>query len=514
MNPSQPEAEAMGIEGGRVTAIGTVAEVQATLGASVRTIDMHGRTILPGFIDTHTHVEMTALSRHVWTDVRGKTREEILEIVHHQAQNKPWGEWIIAQATFGQDLPNKEELNAAAPNHPVAVRWSMHKFIVNQQALDAGGLTRSSIMPIGMRFQKNSDGTLNGVLEEAWDLLPIPELPQELLTAALEETLHAYFLANGVTTVHEIGYTAAGIQTLRELANTCRAPRMGILLTVAPGHQPLATLSKDHDLPLDPRSWSDRFRYHGYKIFVDGGRDGAFRSNQLEEPADQWGLLTRLYPKLVEELHQAMHDDMQVYVHAIGDLAQEIAISALERIHETFPNLDHRIRIEHFFNEHRDTKDLERLIAAGGIAAPNPGFVIAEPDDPRKRQPVGAEKYALKTLVEHQGFIPGNSDTAGAQPFTTNPWFTIRCMLELKNKNGVEINPTERIGLDTALRAFTLDAAYSTRLENERGSLERGKVADFIVIDRDPFNTPTSDLTSIKTLATVIGGEVAYGALA
>lgn len=288
---------------------------------------------------------------------------------------------------------------------------------------------------------------------------------------------------------------------------------MGVSLTVAPGHQPLATLTEESVPPFGPQLGSSRFWYHGYKIFMDGGRDGAFRSNQIDDPADQWGLLTRLYPTLIEELCRATDANIQVFVHAIGDMSQEIAVSAVERVHEAFPDLDHRIRIEHFFNENFGTEHLERLVAAGGIAAPNPGFVIAEPDDPERRLPPGASKYALQTLLEHQGIIPGNSDTAGAQPFTTNPWFTIRCMLELRNKNGVEVNPSERIDLEAALRAFTVDAAYSTFRENERGSLESGKLADFVVIDRDPFDIPVADLDSIQTLATIIGGEVVYGAL-
>src|SRR5699024_9903038 len=118
---------------------------------------------------------------------------------------------------------------------------------------------------------------------------------------------------------------------LQELAENKRVPRMGVSLTVAPGHQPLVTLDEEFVPSRDPRLRNNRFWYHGYKIFMDGGRDGAFRSNQIDASADQWGLLTRLYPTLVEELHRAMDANTQVFVHAIGDMSQEIAVSAVER---------------------------------------------------------------------------------------------------------------------------------------------------------------------------------------
>lgn len=512
MAAGAPDATALAVEDGVLVAVGTDEEVREVVGARGRIFDVGGRTILPGFIDTHTHVEMTALSRHVWTDVRGLSRDAVLELVAAEVRRKPPGGWVIGQATFGQDLPTKAELDVVAPEHCVALRWSMHKFVVNEQVLRAAGIDASFVAPPGMRAQRDQHGALNGVLEEAWDLLTAPAPSRAELSAALEETLGSLFLANGVTTVHEIGYSREGIDVLQELAGSGRAPRLGVLLTLAPGHQPLADLSR-HAVRAGGAAGADRFWYHGYKIFMDGGRDGAFRGNQLDLPAERWGLLTRLYPTLVNELYRATDARVQVYVHAIGDLSQELAVSAVERISALFPDLDHRIRIEHFFNESYGTDLLDRLVAAGGLAAPNPGFVIAEPDDPARRLPEGASKYALRTLLERQHRLPGNSDTAGAQPFTTNPWFTMRCMLELTNKNGVAVNPSERIDLEAALRAFTVDAAYSTFADQVRGSLEAGKLADFIVIDRDPFEIEVSELTSITTLATIVGGDVLHGSL-
>ncbi len=514
MDEALPRASALAVRDGRVLAAGDEAAVRAAAGPSAQTIDLNGAVVLPGLIDVHTHVEFIALSRHFWLDVRGLGGSAaVLKRMREYATGLDSGDWVIAQGTFGQELPSKAELDAAFPDRPVAARWTMHKFVVNQAALDASGIDETTTVPAGMRLQRGGDGGLNGVLEEAWDLLAVPAPPRDDLRDAIEETLRSLFLANGVTTVHEIGCTRAGLSSMQELARQGTIPRLGVLLTASPGHQPLTDFSERTMQVLGSALGDDRYWIQGIKIFMDGGRDGAFRTDEIGSSADRWGLLTRLYPTLVQELVVAVEAGLQVCTHAIGDLAQEIAVSAVERVHRAHPDLDHRLRVEHFFNESSSTEDLKRLVAAGGIAVPNPGFVMAEPDDPARRQPAGAAKYALRTLSEIQGIIPGNSDTAGAQPFTTNPWFTMRCMLELKNKNGVEVNPTEVVGVDEALRAFTVDAAYATKQEDVKGRIAPGYLADLTIVDRDPYRIDAAEFDETRTLAVIVGGRVTMSSL-
>ena len=513
MDEARPEAQALAVRDGRIVAVGGP-EVAGSVPPGAPVVDLGGAVVLPGFIDAHTHVEFIALARHFWVDVRGLA--DPAAVVGRLREREPAlgpGEWLVGQGTFGQALPGKAELDAAFPDRPVAVRWTMHKFVVNQAALDASGIDERTVVPPGMRLQLDETGRLNGVLEEAWDLLAVPSPAPEALEAALAETLASLFAANGVTTVHEIACTEAGLAGLRALARGGAAPRIGVLVTARPGHQPLTDVTAAAMRELASRSGDERTWIQGVKIFLDGGRDGAFRAEELAREADRWGLLTRLYPTLVGELVTAVEAGLQVCTHAIGDLAQEVALSAIERVHLRHPDLDHRLRIEHFFNESRGTAALERLVAAGGLAVPNPGFVIAEPDDPARRQPAGADKYALRTLRRVQGMVPGNSDTAGAQPFTTNPWFTMRCMLELRNKNGVPVNPGEELTVDEALRTFTVDAAYATRQEHVKGRIAPGYLADLAVVDRDPAGLAPEQFDSVATLATVVGGRVISGAI-
>lgn len=514
MDEDRPRAEAIAVSAGEILAVGSLAEVRAAA-EDAPEHDLGGASVLPGFIDAHTHVEMIALSRHFWIDVRELTAPDaIVARLVERAAGLPAEDWVIGQGTFGQNLPSKEQLDAAFPDRPAAVRWTMHKYVVNQAALDASGIDAGTAVGPGVRIQRDAEGRLNGVLEEAWDLLAIPAYSRDRLAPAIRESLRELFLKNGVTTVHEIGCTADGLRAMQGLANEREIPRLGVLLTAKPGHQPLIETSQRVMQVLGGQLGDDRYWVQGIKIFMDGGRDGAFRTDDLSGPADGWGLLTRLYPTLVDELVTAVRAGMQVCTHAIGDLAQEIAVSAVERVHQVFPDLDHRLRIEHFFNESFGTVNLERLVAAGGLAVPNPGFVFAEPDDPARRQPSGAAKYALRTLERIQGRIPGNSDTAGAQPFTTNPWFTMRCMLQLQNKNGVEVNPAEAVDVETALRAFTVDAAYATKQETRKGRIAPGLLADLAIIDRDPFAIDPGKFDQVATLATVVGGDVLHGSFA
>jgi hypothetical protein len=513
MDDSRRVVEALAVRNGRVLLAGTDAEVAATADVDTRVVDLGGNTVVPGMIDAHTHVELTAYARHFWTDIRGRSAAEVLARIAELTAERTAGSWIVLQGTFGQDLPTRADLDAAAPAHPVAMRWSMHKQQLNAAAMAASGITRRTVAPPGVRIHRGADGEPTGLIEEGWDLLGWRPPVGGELRDALAETLRELFLRNGVTTVNEVLASAEGARAYQDLAAGRQVPRLGLALTAAPGHQPLVDARDFATLGVRTGFGDDRCRLQAVKIFLDGGRDGAFRSGDLASPAGEWGLLTRTPQALAQELVAAAGAGLQVWVHAIGDLAQECAVSAVEQVATVHPGLDHRMRIEHMANEMYDPDRLRRLVDAGGIAVPNPGFVFAEPDDPARRLPPGATKYGLRTLKRLSGLVPGNSDTAGAQPFSCNPWFVMRCMVLQENRNGVVVSPDESVTIDDALAAFTRDAAYATFREHELGSLEPGKLADLAVVDTDPLTADPRELDRIGTLATVVGGEVVYGTL-
>src|SRR5690606_30810658 len=143
---------------GRILLVGTDDEVLGAAASGALCIDVEGRTIIPGLIDAHTHLEITAYSRHCWSDIRGLTPEEIVQRVSELARERADGEWIVLQGTFGQQLPTKQELDRAAPAHPVAVRQTMHVVSLNSRALAVSGISRHTVAPPGMRIHRDELG--------------------------------------------------------------------------------------------------------------------------------------------------------------------------------------------------------------------------------------------------------------------------------------------------------------------------------------------------------------------
>jgi predicted amidohydrolase YtcJ len=513
MDAAGTVAEAIAIRAGVVAMAGRAEDVLATAGSATELIDLAGRTVVPGLIDSHTHVELTAYCRHYWNDIRGRSVDEILDLVKSLAAATPPGKWLIFQGTFGQELPGQAALDAAAPEHPVAVRWSMHKFQLNTAGLAAASITRATVPGPGIRVTKGPGGEPTGLIEEGWDLLRLAPPEVSGLRAAMTETVRELFLRHGVTTINEIAASGNGLAALRLMTAPGAGPGVpsfGVALTAEPGHQALIRTADFATADLGSGFGSPELSLRAVKIFVDGGRDGALRSALMSGPAERWGLLTRAPQALTQEVTRAVEAGQSVWIHAIGDLAQEAAVTAIETVALAYPGVAHRCRIEHFGNEMYAPARLDRLLAAGGIPAPNPSFITAEPDDPARRLPTGVVKYGLRSLLAAGAQPPGNSDTAGAQPFSANPWYTISCMVNRENKNGLLIDPDQALTVTEALRSFTTAAAYACGMESDRGVLEPGMRADLAVLSQDPFTVSASRLSEVTSDLTLVGGAVAW----
>ncbi len=509
--------EALAVRGDRVVAVGSSSDVSALAGEGTRVVDLGGRSVVPGLIDAHTHLELSAQARHFFHDVRGLSRREVLERVGDLVSDAPSSEWLVLQGTFGQDLPSRPELDAVSPSRPVALRWTMHRVVVNSEGLRASGLLDGGPPPVGARLERGSDGELTGVLDEGWDLLGWRPPEGRELAEALSETLASQYLVHGVTSVYEVLASREALRQYRLLARAGELPvRVRAVATLPPGHQPTAELAGLESLGTalglgsSETSGDSWVGLAGVKIFLDGGRHAAFRSSELAMPVASWGLLTRTPTMLAHEVARGIEADLQVWVHAIGDLSQRIAVGAVSEALRSLGPVDHRTRIEHLGNELYEPVELARAAELGIVAVPNPTFLFAEPDDPADRLPPGVEKYALRTLRRAGFRPPGNSDTAGAQPFATSPWFGMSCMTRRRNRNEVEVSPGERLSFREAIGSYTGDAAVAGFEEEEKGSIEVGKLADLAVVSSDPFKSDGGDPMEVRCLATIVGGRLLY----
>lgn len=502
--------EAIGISGEHITALGRSADLMALAGETTTVVDLGGRCVVPGLVDAHTHLELSAYARHFWHDVRGLARGEILERVATLARDDAVSDWLVLQGTFGQDLPSRPELDGVAPKRPVAVRSTMHRFVLNTAGMKAAGLLDAH-PPVGARLVRGDDGELSGVVDEGWDLLGWEPPTGPALAEALAETMAGQYLVHGVTTVYEVLASTDALAQYRLLAASGRLPlRLQAVATVAPGHQPTAELDSFGTLRVSRSLGDDWVRLSGIKIFLDGGRHGALRSSELGLPSQRWGLLTRTPTMLAHEVAAALSQDLQVWIHAIGDLSQRIALGSVEEAVRSTGVADHRTRIEHLGNELYEPARFEQLAELGIIAVPNPTFLYAEADDPAARIPPGVEKYVVRSLRGAGLRPPGNSDTAGSQPFATSPWFGVSCMTRRLNRNGVPVSPAEAVSVREAVAAYTSEAAFAGGEEARKGSLEPGKLADLAVLDGDPFSCPEEDLASVTSVLTVVGGRPAH----
>jgi predicted amidohydrolase YtcJ len=505
-------AEAVLIEDGAVAAVGTSRDVLARAGDRARVVELDGRTALPGMIDAHAHLELSALAEQRWVDVRFVDVPTVLERLAAAARARPDDGWLVAQATFAQPLPSREQLDALAPGRPILIRESMHRQVASSAALAAAGIDRRFVEPVGTRVLRSADGAPTGVIEEGFDLFPAPAPDAGWLGAALARQAVESFVRHGVTTIHELPASPAALAAWQGLAAAGRMPCRVVLNPIlAPGHQP--TVSDVADVADLRRAIGDDgwLTVGAVKLFLDGAGDAAWTRAQLARSPAGWGLPGFSYPALRAVLAAARDHGVQVWMHAVGDLAQELALDAVEETNRTHPAADHRTRIEHVGNAVTDPAILPRLAPAGVVPVPTASFMHRYRPRPGDGEPGGNLPFPFRTLLRLGLEPPGNSDSAGTQPFATSPWHGVHAMVRRRNGAGEPVPAAgEALDLDAAVRVATRFAARATFAEARIGSLEPGKAGDLAVYRDDPFALPLDALPALEADLTVVAGRVVW----
>ncbi len=527
MNEDAFHGEAMAVAGQKLVAIGSDEEAAAWIGPETEVVDLKGRTVLPGLIDSHVHTMIAANKFDTGHMVNcfGLSKEEILHSVKEMAKGKKPGQWIqgLGWNQSGWEdttMPTRQELDAVAPDNPVfLLRVCGHACWVNSPALKLAGVTRDSIAPAGSEIMKDEAGEPTGYLTEKAACVISACLPPDSDEDVKRKFLliQDKMLEQGITAYNDKCLGTSNMNQ-REMAQEMwdvlkrmyQDEKMKLRLHVFV--QPGQVLDEMYRRGPQIGLYGGRLTHRGVKMFSDGAL-GARSAWLLEEYSDRPGHTGsgRLTDEFLQNEMKKAHDaGFQVSIHAIGDGAVKQAMDAYEAVNPC--KEDRRFLIEHFMIA-RD-EEFERLAGSGIIASMQ--FVEMSSDMNMIEKRVG-KKRALGAYAWRRVLNTGTKIASGTDfpmdvenPYENMYYGVSRCTIDEQPPGGW--HPQEELTRYEVLKSYTLDAAYARFEEDVLGSLEVGKYADFVVIDRDYMNCAVKEIKEIRALMTVIGGEIVFQA--
>jgi predicted amidohydrolase YtcJ len=511
---------ALAVGDGRILALGDALDLSALRGPDTVVLDVGARTVLPGLIDAHGHFGHVARSMVGAVDCRTppvRSVADILERASARVRELPADSWVLLQGTTFQDelmaerrFPTPEQLSAVSADHPIVYRSSIHHLVLNRRALALAGIDRDTPEPPSGHIERDAGGEPTGVLAEMFDRLPIPPSTEPELAESISRVAWRDYLANGVTSIQEIWDSAALMRLFgravadREIPLRVRGfgwvPLAGSVAEVASGAIGDAQLTQ---------GW---FEGGGVKLFVDGGTSAhtaAFYEEYLDAPGRR-GALTYELEQLTAHIAEAHAAGAQVALHAAGDLAQDISLSAFE-LAGVRSELDLRPRIEHGANTAWNGWRSDLCKRLGVLPVPNLGFIYNYGEFwPRSLGGRGENCVPLRTLFDAGFPVPSSSDTTGGDPRLLNPFHNMWCAITRKTFTGRTIDPQQRISREQTLAMYTRHAAHAGFWESSRGTLQPGKFADIVVLDRNLDEVADEDFDQIRVDHTIVDGRIVY----
>jgi predicted amidohydrolase YtcJ len=499
-------------DGGKVIRTGEASALHRAFPDAIR-IDGHGRTLLPGLIDAHGHVLDLGFEsvqiQLTGTSSLEQAQERIRSYARTHAglawyQGDGWNQVLWKLGRF----PFASEIDAAVADHPVVLsRIDGHALWLNTSALRAAGVTRATPDPIGGRIERDHEGNPSGVLvDRAMDLIErvLPQPSDAERIDALKAAL-AHMNSVGLTSAGDAGVSAKIVELYRELADRGELT-VRIYAMIRDTGEDFLALSKNG--PLIGYG-QDRLSVRSVKLFADGalGSRGAALLAPYSDQPSQRGLLFMSDAQMEARVQTALKAGYQVNVHAIGDAANRQVLDAFEAAYKAVGGRELRNRIEHA--QVVALSDIPRFKQLNLIASMQPTHATSDMNMAEDR--IGTERlkgaYAWRTFLNQGTPIAGGSDFPVE---SDNPFFGLHAAVTRTDREGRPAggwHPEQALTLIEAFRAFTLDAAYAQHQEQAIGSLEPGKWADFILIDRDLFRIPPADIWKIKVEQTWVAGQ-------
>jgi predicted amidohydrolase YtcJ len=521
--------EAVAVKGGRITSIGSSKEVLAAeRGAGTRVVDLRGKMVLPGLIDSHMHPLEAGLSELRRPLPRLDSIGAVQRYIRERAAASPKGEWIVVPRTFPTRLaelrmPTRQDLDVAT-EHPVMFDAS-YVVIVNSYALRMCGIDRNTPNPPRGEIVHDANGEPNGILKNAQSLLKgvreeEPYSEAEKLKA-LGEILSRYRAA-GLTTVGDGSVDDPGLY--RKLREEKRLPVRTVLTSWMNIARPADELVAEiRSAPFTTNTGDEWIKYGAFKVNLDGGMTiGTAYQRQPYGPfgkqlygktnLDDRGQLFAPLEKYVQVFRAAREKGWAVSAHTQGGGAIDLFLDAMEALNREKPIAPSR---SHWIHASFQSPEAIRRAARLGILADvQPAWLYL--DGPALEKVFGDAGmryfFPLRSYIDAGVKIAGGSDhmigwdkNTAVNPY--NPFLGLWTAVTRKTVRGAIVHPEERITREEALKMYTVWAAYRMFSERDLGSIEPGKLADMVVIDRDYLSCPEDDIAKIAPVRVIVGGE-------
>jgi predicted amidohydrolase YtcJ len=517
VDASNSLAEAVAVRGNRIVAVGSNDEVKRFIGPATQVFDLSGKSLLPGFIDSHLHMTIYGMNK---LSINAKAPHinsisDLLAELKQKAETTPKGEWVRAWG-FDENrmtekrFPTRWELDEVSTDHPVFVmRTCAHHSVVNSLALQRAGFDERTPDPQGGRIDRDSEGKLTGLLVETAHMQMFEvagfseaEFRQGLKLASDD------FVAAGITSIHDAG--GYGPENLRAMQKAVQAGevKVRIYAMICALNQSEEFVRKMVDAGIVTGLGDERFRIGPAKVFTDGASVAptmAMREPFTSRPGD-CGILYYSQEELNRILGEAHAKGFQITAHAQGDRAIEMLINCFEEALAKHPRSNHRHRIEHAGVSMPDL--IERMVKLGVVPIPNPAFFYEFGDGYVKN--IGervAHMYPARDFFDRGIVAAGASDS----PVTSyDPLLGIQAAVHRRSKSGQVVGGNQRISVMEAIRMFTWNGAYASFEEHLKGSIEVGKLADLVVLSDRILDVPPDAIKDLKVEMTFLDGEVVY----
>lgn len=517
VNQNNEVVEAVAVRENKIIAVGSDKDILALKEADSKVIDLEGKTLMPGFIDSHLHISMYGTNSISISckDKEVQSISDLLEKLKERAEQTPANEWVRAwgynETTIADErFPTKEELDAVSTEHPILVgRACGHISAVNSKALEIAGIDEKTPNPEGGEIQRNNEGKPTGLLLENahMEMFNIAAFSKEELAQA-HKIASEHFAEKGITSIHDAsGYGLSNFNSLQtDSKNGLIKQRLYVMVGALFDAQ--RVVKHMVEAGIYTGLGDERFKLGPVKLFLDGSSSGptVWSRDPYTSDSTNHGIHYFTQEEVDELFIPAHKNGWQITAHAQGDAAMDMLLNTIEKANRLHPRPDARHRIEHAGIAATDL--IERMKEQKVVPTPNPAFLYEYGEGYVKNYGERANyMYPLNDYKE-TGIVAAIASDCPVTDF--NPMRGLHAALTRKSNAGRVIGEDKTVPLLDAIRMYTLNGAYASFEEDIKGSIEPGKLADLIMLDRSILNSDIEAIPEIGVEWTMIDGEVVY----